>query len=87
MQSNFFYLSIIVGVIFILFFAKFIKFLFRLFFRIAISTLVIYFVNIFLSECLNLPKLRLGINFITCIMSGILGVPGIIVSYVVNKIL
>jgi len=87
-QNNFYVILISVLILIILlFFAKPIKFLFKILFRSSFGLLVIYLLNNFFRYFFELKNICLGLNLITGLVSGLLGVPGIALLYFIKTII
>ena len=86
-QENIYMLWICGASVLILFFARYLKFIFRFFIRAGFSLALIYLANILFCNILDMRKICVGINFITAFITGLLGLPGVISLYVAKSIL
>lgn len=85
--ENIYMLGICFLAILFLFFIGSLKFIFKILMRTTFSLTIIYFVNILLCLAPDLKKFCIGINFISAIVSILLGFPGIISLYILQSIL
>lgn len=85
--ENIYMLGICFAALLFLFFTGPLKFIFKMLLRSSFGLGIIYLTNMFLCSILDLKNFCVGINFISAVITAILGFPGIISLYIAKSIL